>query len=190
MICSSVNLPLRIVCLLGGEQNPNSKPEAFQGSRSDECDVSTAATLVEARLPRGAWLDACAVAGNAFAYWGDLFVPSTLSAFCALEHLHYGSCVSVNHDPNEQELCRAAIAALFGSIRDRSDFPCCKQLHDGTRLGVYGVTITASLFHSRASKANGLFVVPRKMTATPFGLAVRRNLGCWYDDGPANPAAS
>jgi hypothetical protein len=34
MICSSVNLPLRIVCLLGGEQNPNSKPGAFQGSRS------------------------------------------------------------------------------------------------------------------------------------------------------------
>src|SRR3982074_854059 len=33
MICSSVNLPLRIVCLLGGEQNPNSKPGAFQGSR-------------------------------------------------------------------------------------------------------------------------------------------------------------
>src|SRR3954470_20799596 len=34
MICSSVNLPLRIVRLLGGEQNPNSKPRAFQGSRS------------------------------------------------------------------------------------------------------------------------------------------------------------
>src|SRR5258707_15443505 len=34
MICSSVNLPLRIVRLLGGEQNPNSKPGAFQGSRS------------------------------------------------------------------------------------------------------------------------------------------------------------
>jgi hypothetical protein len=34
MICSSVNLLLRIVCLLGGEQNPNSKPGAFQGSRS------------------------------------------------------------------------------------------------------------------------------------------------------------
>src|SRR5712671_5132453 len=34
MICSSVNLPLRIVCLLGGEQNPNSKSGAFQGSRS------------------------------------------------------------------------------------------------------------------------------------------------------------
>jgi hypothetical protein len=78
--------------------------------------------------------------------------------------LHYGSCVSVNQDPNEQELCRAAIAALFGSIRDRSDFPCCKQLHGGTRLGVYGVTI-----HSRASKANGLFVVPRKMTAPIWG---------------------
>ncbi len=31
---------------------------------------------------------------------------------------------------------------------------------------------TASLFHSRGSKANGLFVVPRKMTATPFGLSV------------------
>jgi len=29
-----VNLPLRIVRLLGGEQNPNSKPGAFQGSRS------------------------------------------------------------------------------------------------------------------------------------------------------------
>src|SRR3954471_3617680 len=37
MICSSVNLPLRIVCLLGGEQNPNSKPGAFQGSRSTAC---------------------------------------------------------------------------------------------------------------------------------------------------------
>src|ERR1700722_20197876 len=34
MICSSVNLPLRIVCLLAGEQNPNSKSRAFQGSRS------------------------------------------------------------------------------------------------------------------------------------------------------------
>src|SRR3978361_594085 len=34
MICSSVNLPLRIVCLLGGEQNPNPKPGAFQGSRA------------------------------------------------------------------------------------------------------------------------------------------------------------
>src|SRR6266436_9457024 len=34
MICSSVNLPLRIVCLLSGEQNPNLKPGAFQGSRS------------------------------------------------------------------------------------------------------------------------------------------------------------
>src|ERR1700761_3611988 len=34
MICSSVNLPLRIVRLLSGEQNPNSKPGAFQGSRS------------------------------------------------------------------------------------------------------------------------------------------------------------
>src|ERR1700730_9047525 len=34
MICSSVNLPLRIAGLLGGEQNPNSKPGAFQGSRS------------------------------------------------------------------------------------------------------------------------------------------------------------
>src|ERR1700754_3549153 len=34
MICSSVNLPLRIVRLLGGEQNPNLKPGAFQGSRS------------------------------------------------------------------------------------------------------------------------------------------------------------
>jgi class 3 adenylate cyclase len=30
----SVNLPLRIVRLLGGEQNPNSKPRAFLGSRS------------------------------------------------------------------------------------------------------------------------------------------------------------
>jgi hypothetical protein len=29
-----VNLPLRIVRLLGGEQNPNSKPGAFQRSRS------------------------------------------------------------------------------------------------------------------------------------------------------------
>src|ERR1700761_288160 len=35
MICSSVNLPLRIIRLLGGEQNPNLKPGAFQGSRSD-----------------------------------------------------------------------------------------------------------------------------------------------------------
>jgi hypothetical protein len=26
--------PLRIACLLGGEQNPNSKQGAFQGSRS------------------------------------------------------------------------------------------------------------------------------------------------------------
>src|SRR4051794_18274673 len=34
MICSSVNLLLRIVRLLGGEQNPNSKSGAFQGSRS------------------------------------------------------------------------------------------------------------------------------------------------------------
>jgi hypothetical protein len=32
--CSSVNLLLRIVRLLGGEQNPNSKLGAFQGSRS------------------------------------------------------------------------------------------------------------------------------------------------------------
>jgi hypothetical protein len=29
-----VNLPLRIVCLLTGEQNPNLKAGAFQGSRS------------------------------------------------------------------------------------------------------------------------------------------------------------
>jgi hypothetical protein len=34
MICSSVNLLLRIVRLLGGEQNPNSKSGAFQGSTS------------------------------------------------------------------------------------------------------------------------------------------------------------
>src|ERR1700744_6303504 len=34
MICSSVNLLLRIVRLLSGEQNPNSKLGAFQGSRS------------------------------------------------------------------------------------------------------------------------------------------------------------
>src|ERR1700755_349819 len=34
MICSSVNLLLRIVRLLGGEQNPNLKSGAFQGSRS------------------------------------------------------------------------------------------------------------------------------------------------------------
>src|ERR1700745_4063516 len=34
MICSSVNLLLRIVRLLGGEQNPNLKSGAFEGSRS------------------------------------------------------------------------------------------------------------------------------------------------------------
>lgn len=34
MICSSVNLLLRIACLLQGEQNPNPLPGAFQGSRS------------------------------------------------------------------------------------------------------------------------------------------------------------
>src|ERR1700759_4683385 len=34
MICSSVNLLLRIVRLLSGEQKPNLKSGAFQGSRS------------------------------------------------------------------------------------------------------------------------------------------------------------
>jgi hypothetical protein len=34
MVCTSVNLPLRIVCLLTGEQNPDCKPVTFQGSRS------------------------------------------------------------------------------------------------------------------------------------------------------------
>src|SRR3954467_15444791 len=40
MICSSVNLLLRIVRLLRGEQNPNSKSGAFQGSRSHATELS------------------------------------------------------------------------------------------------------------------------------------------------------
>src|ERR1700761_119953 len=40
IICSYVNLPLRIVCLLAGEQNPNSKSGAFQGSRSPRLHVA------------------------------------------------------------------------------------------------------------------------------------------------------
>jgi hypothetical protein len=53
MICSSVNLPLRIVCLLGGEQNPNSKLGAFQGSRSGTMKIPL---LVWEQMPDAAKL--------------------------------------------------------------------------------------------------------------------------------------
>jgi hypothetical protein len=49
-----VNLPLRIVCLLAGEQNPNLKSGAFQGSRSEQVALSEAAmpVLGEGRVIR------------------------------------------------------------------------------------------------------------------------------------------
>src|SRR6187401_2263013 len=51
MICSSVDLLLRIVRLLGGEQNPNSKPGAFQGSRSADCTQPDRSTFVPNHEP-------------------------------------------------------------------------------------------------------------------------------------------
>ena len=114
-----------------------------------------------------------------------LFAPSTLSAFGALEHLHYFSCVSINHDPNEPELCRAAMAALFGSIRDRRDFACCKQLHGGTRPSVYGFTISFERI-----KSQWPFCGAPQDDSYPIWVIGWRNLGCWGDDGPANPTVS
>src|SRR5580692_538322 len=49
MICSSVNLPLRIVCLLAGEQNPNLKSGAFQGSRSQGVSKMKRFTAIDTR---------------------------------------------------------------------------------------------------------------------------------------------
>ena len=48
-----------------------------------------------------AWRDGVVSAHFLKRRQGSLFVPDTLFAFDALEHLDYGPSVRINHDPNE-----------------------------------------------------------------------------------------
>jgi hypothetical protein len=51
---SSVHLPLRIVCLLAGEQNPNLKSGAFQGSRSTHLQLNKFFSFNQHNIARNA----------------------------------------------------------------------------------------------------------------------------------------